>query len=94
MSNRPKKHRVLGADAMFPTKTPFSVYDLFMASKMKAPHKIDVVEIGPRIYEVRCTVECGFTAPAYGEEHAARIKENHYARFHVITDPLGARYRD
>jgi hypothetical protein len=96
MSNRPRKRpRVLTADQLFPKRTPASIFDqIFTAAKMRAPHKIDLVEIGPRIYEVRCTIECGFVAPAYGEEHAARIKENHYARFHVIHDPLGAKYRD
>jgi hypothetical protein len=95
MSNHPKKRRIVTADKIFPTKTPASVFDeIFIAAKMHAPHKIETMEIGPRIFEVRCTTECGFVAPAYGEEHAARIRENHYARFHVIPDPLGAKYRD
>ena len=96
MSNRPKRRpRVLTAKDMFPQKTPASIFDeIFIASKMHAPHKVEWLEIGPRIYEVRCTAECGFVAPAYGEEHRARIVENHYARFHVIPDPLGAKYRD
>lgn len=96
MSNRPKKRpRVLGPQDMFPQKMPASTFDeIFLASKMHAPHKIELLEIGPRIFEVRCTTECGFVAPAYGEEHAARIRENHLARFHVIHDPLGAKYRD
>ena len=95
MSNHPKRRRIITADQIFPKKTPASQFDeIFIASKMHAPHKIDVREIGPRIYEVMCTVECGFVAPAYGVEHAARIRENHLARFHVIHDPLGAKYRD
>lgn len=95
MSNHPKKRRVITADQMFPKKMPASIFDeIFIAAKMHAPHKIDLREIGPSVYEVICTAECGFAAPAYSEEHAARIRENHYARFHVIHDPLGAKYRD
>jgi hypothetical protein len=92
VSNRP--HRRVTADRLFPKKTPMSIFDLFLRSKMHAPHKIEIREIGDRVYEVLCTKECGFVAPAYGEEHAARLRENHYARFHVIADPLGAKYRD
>ena len=95
MSNHPKKRRVITADQMFPKKMPASIFDeIFIASKMHAHHKIELREIGPRIFEVMCTAECGFVAPAYGEEHAARIRDNHYSRFHVIADPLGAKYRD
>jgi hypothetical protein len=95
VSNRPRKHRIITADHLFPKKTPPSIFEqMFTASKMRAHHEIEIREIGPRIFEVLCTEECGFAAPAYGEEHAARIKENHYARFHVIHDPLGAKYRD
>lgn len=95
MSNRPKRRRTITAGALFPTRTPTSIFEeMFETSKMRARHKIEIREIGPRIFEVLCTTECGFAAPAYGEEHAARIKENHYARFHVISDPLGAKYRD
>jgi hypothetical protein len=94
VSNRPKKRRVITADQMFPRKMPASIFDeIFIASKMHAPHKIELREIGPRIYEVMCTEECGFVAPAYGEEHAERIKLNHYSRFHVIPDVLGSKYR-
>ncbi len=95
MGNHPKHRRIITADQIFPKKTPASTFDeMFIAAKMKARHEIDIREIGPRIFEVICTAECGFSAPAYGEEHAARLKENHYARFHVIHDPLGAKYRD
>jgi hypothetical protein len=95
MSNHPKRRRIITAENLFPKKTPRSTFDeIFIASKMKAHHEVSVREIGPRIFEVICTAECGFSAPAYGEEHAARIKKNHLARFHVIHDPLGARYRD
>lgn len=95
MSNHPKRRpRVLGPEDMFPKKMPASIFDeIFIASKMHATHKIELREIGPRIYEVMCTAECGFVAPAYGEEHAERIKENHYSRFHVISDVLGSKYR-
>jgi hypothetical protein len=80
---------------MFPKRMPASIFDeIFIASKMHATHKVELCEIGPRIFEVRCTVECGFVAPAYGEEHAARIRDNHLSRFMVIPDTLGAKYRD
>ena len=95
MSNHPKRRRIITADQMFPKRMPASVFDeIFLASKMHATHKVELCEIGPRIFEVRCTAECGFVAPAYGEEHAERIRNNHLARFHVISDPLGAKYRD
>ena len=94
MSNHPKKRRIITAENLFPKKTPRSTFDeIFIASKMHAPHKIEIREIGTRIYEVMCTAECGFVAPAYGEEHAERLRENHYSRFHVIPDVLGAKYR-
>jgi len=94
MSNHPKRRRIVTADQMFPKSMPASSLDeIFIASKMHAPHKIEIREIGPRIYEVICTTECGFVAPAYGEEHAERLRENHYSRFHVIPDVLGSKYR-
>ncbi len=81
---------------LFPSRTvPTNPLEaLIVAKAMRARHDIHLVEIGPRIYSVLCTPECGFEAPAFGEEHAARITEDHYSMFHVIPDALGARYRD
>ena len=88
--------RVVADPVLFPARTvPTNPLEaLIVAKAMRARHDIHLVEIGPRIYSVLCTPECGFEAPAFGEEHAARITEDHYSMFHVIPDARGARYRD
>jgi hypothetical protein len=63
----------------------------------RAKHDASYEELGPRMGEVHCT--CGYvSAYTYGEPHALRIIENHYAMFHVIAhDPIagsGAKYRE
>ncbi len=92
MSNRPKR-RVINVKRLFPTKTPITAYEMFSAIMMRAKHRAEYRELGDRMGEVDCT--CGFVMPApFGEPQAAVIIEEHYARFHVIPDPMGAKYRD
>lgn len=100
MSRRDRRHpregRVVRDPVLFPRRTvPTNPLEaMIVARAMRARHEITFVEIGDRIYSVLCTPECGFEAPAFGEEHAARIREDHYSMFHVIPDARGARYRD
>jgi hypothetical protein len=59
----------------------------------KAKHVAEYRELGPSMGEVDCS--CGFVFPCpFGEHQGAKVIEDHYARFHVIHDPLGAKYRD
>jgi hypothetical protein len=59
----------------------------------RARHEAHYIEIGDRMGEVDCT--CGFVMPCpFGEGQGAKTIEEHYAAFHVIPDPLGAKYRD
>lgn len=99
MSRRDRRHpgeRRIVNPILFPHRTvPTNALEaLIVARAAKARHEITFVEIGDRIYSVLCTPECGFEMAAFGEEHAARIREDHYSMFHVIPDARGARYRD
>ncbi len=94
MSNRARRpHRRKNGDvAMFPETTPMSIYEQLEAAMMAWKHEIHFEELGAGVYAVVCT--CPFEAPApYGLEQAEKIKEQHYARWHVIPDPMGAKYR-
>lgn len=96
MSNHAKR-RVRTLSRLFPSRTlPTPMEAAFLALKAKMDHRIDFVEIGARVIELRCT--CGWVdAAPFGEEQAEKMRERHYALFHVIPDPLagkqGAKYR-
>lgn len=92
MSNRPRR-RVVSPKHLFPTRTPLTAYEVFDELMMKVKHRAEYRELGERMGEVDCT--CGFVMPCpFGEPQAAVVIEEHYARFHVIPDPMGAKYRD
>jgi hypothetical protein len=97
MSNRPKKPRVVNVTNLFPTKTlmtPAERVAVMLDSQLRrAKHDAHYEDVGPNMGQVSCT--CGFIIPApFGEAQGAIMIEDHYARFHVIHDPLGAKYRN
>lgn len=93
MSNHARRRRVIRADQLFPKRVMPSPLEMFNAIMMRAKHKAEYRELGERMGEVDCT--CGFVMPApFGEPQAAQIIEEHYAVFHVIHNPIGAKYRD
>ena len=61
------------------------------ATNHKGPHHVLIEDVGNGVSLVTCA--CGFTQPAhYGEQQAAKIKDNHLARMLLAPDPMGARY--
>ena len=99
MSNRPRRrHRVITAEDLFPKTLGLSDQVAAMLGQQiaRSKHDASYEELGPRMGEVHCT--CGYVAAyTYGEPHALRLIENHYAMFHVIADPIagqGAKYRE
>ena len=99
MSNHPKR-RVIAPTRLFPTNTPLTLAEQ-MAIRLDAQirrdkHDCHYVELGNdqiTIGYVECT--CGFVLQSpFGEPQGAKQIEDHRARFHVIHDPLGAKYRD
>jgi hypothetical protein len=92
MSNHARR-RVIRANQLFPKVTPASVHEARLTRQlMRATHEPVYIEIGERMGEVNCT--CGFVQPApFGEPQGEIIIEQHLAFFHVIPDPMGAKYR-
>lgn len=100
MSNRAKRRRVFSPKNIFPTKTPLTIAEQ-VAIKLDAQirrdrHDAHYVELGNdslSIGYIECT--CGFVLQSpWGYAQGAAQVEDHLARFHVIHDPLGAKYRD
>ena len=92
MSNRPHRRRVTPSH-LFPTRYALRPDEVFNTLMMRVRHEAHYVELGERMGEVDCT--CGYVIPCpYGEPQAAKAIEEHYAAFHVIPDPMGAKYRD
>jgi hypothetical protein len=91
MSNRPKKPA--NYRQLFPSRTPLqSIFELHEKLMKRATHVVHIEDHGWRHFAVVCT--CGYDAPApFGEQQAEHIKENHLARYGLIKDPLGAKYR-
>jgi hypothetical protein len=90
MSNRAK--RPPKYQTIFPTKTPRSIFELHDELMMSINHTIHFEDHGWGHIAVVCT--CGFdVSTPWGEQMAERIKENHYAYYKIIPDPLGAKYR-
>lgn len=88
-----KRRRVITPKHLFPTTTPRTALEVFDALMMRVKHKAEYRELGERMGEVDCN--CGFVMPCpFGEPQAAVVIEEHYARYHVIPDPMGAKYRD
>ena len=98
MSNRPKR-RIVPA-RLFPTRTPMTEAERLMArlsaQVRRDRHDCHYVELGNdsmSVGYVECT--CGFVIQSpFGYAQGAKQVEDHRARFHVIHDPLGAKYRD
>lgn len=87
------KRRRISPKHLFPLTTPRTALEVFDSLMMRVKHKAEYRELGDRMGEVDCS--CGFVMPApFGEPQAAVIIEEHYARYHVIPDPMGAKYRD
>ena len=87
------KRRRISPKHLFPLTTPRTALEVFDSLMMRVKHKAEYRELGDRMGEVDCS--CGFVMPApFGAPQAAVIIEEHYARFHVIPDPMGAKYRD
>ena len=96
MSNKARKPRVVNVTNLFPTKTPMTIAEkvavMLDAQVRRAKHDAHYEDVGPNMGFVKCT--CGFIIMApFGEAQGAIMIEEHYARFHVIADPLGAKYR-
>jgi len=97
VSNHARRPRVFGPKDLFPSTTPLSAGEKRNLAKlgralMKLKHDCRIEDIGFRTFAVVCS--CGFEAAApFGERQAERIREQHYARWHVIPDPMGAKYR-
>lgn len=98
MSNRPKR-RITPA-RLFPTRTPLTLAEI-MAIRLDAQvrrdkHDCHYVELGNdqiSLGYIECT--CGFVLQSpFGEAQGAKQVEEHRARFRVIHDPMGAKYRD
>ncbi len=86
------RRRTVTPQHIFPTRTPPTALEVFDALMMRVKHKAEYRELGERMGEVDCT--CGFVMPVpFGEPQAAIVIEEHYARYHVIPDPMGAKYR-
>ena len=100
MSNHPKKVRVVAPKNLFPTKTPMTLAErvaIHLDAQIKRDkHDIHYEELGRdgfSIGYVECT--CGFVLQSpFGEPQGAKQIEEHRARFRVIHDPMGAKYRD
>lgn len=99
MSNHPKR-RIIAPKKFFPAKTPLTLAEQ-MAIRLDAQirrdkHDCHYVELGNdaiTLGYVECT--CGFVIQSpFGEPQGAKQVEEHRARFHVIHDPMGAKYRD
>jgi hypothetical protein len=100
MSNHAKKPRVVAAKRLFPMKTPLTLAERIAiqldAQIKRDKHDCHYVELGNdslSVGYVECT--CGFVLQSpFGEPQGAKQVEEHRARFHVIHDPMGAKYRD
>lgn len=97
MSNHARKKRVMRVESIFPMKTQMTAAErmaMILDSQLRrAKHDAHYEDVGPHMGQVSCT--CGFTIAApFGEAQGAIMIEDHYARFHVIKDPLGAKYRN
>lgn len=92
MSNHARRRRVFTSADLFPRTTRPTPGQMFSALMMRAKHDCHYEELGERMGALMCT--CGFELPIpFGQPQYELEKEKHYAMFHVIPDPMGARYR-
>lgn len=100
MSNKPRKTRVFSPRHLFPTKTPMTLAEQIAiqldAQIKRSRHVCEYEELGNdslSVGYIHCT--CGFILQSpFGYAQGAKQIEEHLARFHVIADPMGAKYRD
>jgi hypothetical protein len=83
MSNHAKRRKTTGQ---------INVGALIKQLRMRAQHKAHIEDLGHNFFAVVCT--CGFDEIApFGEEQATAMIDMHYAEYHVIPSPIGAKYR-